>query len=275
MGCQNSHGQNKHWFGNIHFSGPCNRSCYFCVGQFMMEQDRYNNLKEFPIKGLDNFISELNNRAITEVNLTGTNTDPSLYCNIIGLKEYLLRKMPLKIFGIRTNGVTSCDWGLFDQISISCHGISKAVYRKMMGSGELPDIKLIVSQAMCPVRINFVLSTFNIHDLPNSLRYFKEVGIESVNIREPYGQPIVGNPFYNLEPEGMIHEMPYYSIDGLKVVYWDVNFCAVDSVNLYADGHTSISYLITKGCISGDEGKVLAPSLNGEHKRIYDQWLSK
>lgn len=274
MGCQNSHGQNKHWFGNIHFSGPCNRSCYFCVGQFMMEQDRYNNLKDFPPKGIDTFIKELNDRNISEVNLTGTNTDPSLYEHIQDLKNVLDQKIDLNIFGIRTNGVKDLEWSIFDQISISCHGVSKAIYQKMMGGGEVPDIARVVNQASCPVRINFVLSPFNLSDLSFSLRHFKNCGIESVNLREPYGQPLVGNPFANLEPDGYIHDMPFYSIDGLKVVYWDVNFCSVDSVNLYADGHVSIAYPITKGCIESDLGEVLKPKLYGEHQRIHRQWVS-
>jgi hypothetical protein len=48
MGCLNDEGQFSHWFGNIHLSGPCNRSCYFCIGQHMMGLDQENSLKRIP-----------------------------------------------------------------------------------------------------------------------------------------------------------------------------------------------------------------------------------
>lgn len=273
MGCQNSIGQKQHKFGNIHFSGACNRSCYFCIGQWMMNLDQLNNLSEWPLKGIEGFVSSCNIKSITEVNLTGTNTDPCLYNFIPELKTYLKQNMDLKIFGIRTNGSVELDWKLFDQISLSIHGVSPFVYKKMMGKGELPNIKKIVLNSSCPVRVNFLLSPFNLCDLTNSLKHFKESGVESVNLREPYGMPFVGNPFANLYPDGFLYDMPYYNIDGLKVVYWDVNFCGVDSINLYADGHISESYPITKGCVPNDKGFVLPPEFSGDHLRKNQQWI--
>lgn len=56
MGCLNSDGSFSHWFGNIHLSGPCNRKCYFCIGQHMMALDGENNLDTWPLKNIDGFV---------------------------------------------------------------------------------------------------------------------------------------------------------------------------------------------------------------------------
>jgi hypothetical protein len=50
MGCLNDDPNHPfpHFFGNIHLSGPCNRSCYFCIGQHMMALDQENSLKRIP-----------------------------------------------------------------------------------------------------------------------------------------------------------------------------------------------------------------------------------
>src|SRR3990172_8839296 len=105
MGCLNSTGQFEHWFANIHFSGPCNRACYFCIGQHMMALDSLNNLDTWPLKNLDEFIQACKERDISEINLTGSNTDPLLYRHISKLHDYLEHHIPNLVLGVRTNGV--------------------------------------------------------------------------------------------------------------------------------------------------------------------------
>src|SRR5437762_5702074 len=104
MGCLNSEGQFFHWFANIHLSGPCNRACYFCIGQHMMELDPLNNLNLWPLKNIDEFLDCCLDKDVNEINLTGSNTDPLLYNHIPELKAYLEENIPNLIFGIRTNG---------------------------------------------------------------------------------------------------------------------------------------------------------------------------
>ena len=62
MGCLNADSGFSHWFGNIHLSGPCNRACYFCIGQHMMALDPFNNLDEWPLVGLDDFVRKCQER---------------------------------------------------------------------------------------------------------------------------------------------------------------------------------------------------------------------
>lgn len=56
MGCLNYNKGFEHWFGNIHLSGPCNRACYFCIGQHMMAVDAENNLNTWPLLGIEEFV---------------------------------------------------------------------------------------------------------------------------------------------------------------------------------------------------------------------------
>src|SRR5271166_3303050 len=69
MGCLNDEGKFEHWFGNIHLSGPCNRSCYFCIGQHMMALDKENNLNHIP-KNIGKFLRECMDRNVREICMT-------------------------------------------------------------------------------------------------------------------------------------------------------------------------------------------------------------
>ena len=109
MGCLNSKGNFTHWFGNIHLSGPCNRSCYFCIGQHMMAFDSLNVLDQWPLINIDRFVDDCYAKSISEINLTGSNTDPMLYKHIDRLYNYLYETVPNLRFGIRTNGIKILD----------------------------------------------------------------------------------------------------------------------------------------------------------------------
>src|SRR3990172_9472637 len=109
MGCLNAGRDFSHWFANIHLSGPCNRSCYFCIGQHMMGLDAYNNLDKWPLDGIDEFVRRCQAHGVHEVNLTGTNTDPLLYKHVKELKTCLADKLGGVVLGIRSNGVLALE----------------------------------------------------------------------------------------------------------------------------------------------------------------------
>src|SRR6185369_1059932 len=152
MGCLNSNENFSHWFGNIHFSGPCNRSCYFCIGQHMMALDPYNNLNKWPLDGIDEFIARCIQHNVKEINLTGSNTDPLLYQHIPKLKNYLKTHIPDLVLGCRTNGAAIIMgdgsinpwWYLFDKASISIPTFDHALYKKIMGAGMPPSLPRIL-----------------------------------------------------------------------------------------------------------------------------------
>lgn len=279
MGCLNSKGQFNHWFGNIHLSGPCNRSCYFCIGQHMMELDSYNTLNSFPLPSIDQFVQECLNKGITEINMTGSNTDPMLYKHTEKLRRYLEKKIPGLIFGIRTNAVKR-NYSLFqfyDKGSITICSFDPAIYKAMMGQGKPPNIEEIMTRTSHwrSRKINVVLGPENLgRDLFNTLNVLAQNKIEKVNLREPYGQPHVGNPligeFDRLQVEDTLGN-PNYAWGEALVTYWDVHYTEVESVNLYANGVVSSTYPITKG--HSKKGTVKDQS-NFNHGRHREQWVS-
>lgn len=282
MGCLNANNGFKHWFGNIHLSGLCNRECYFCIGQYMMALDPLNNLKTFPLKGLDEFIEKCLEYNINEINITGTNTDPLLFNYTKELKEKLLEKIPNLIFGIRTNGVLSKAKSevlkLYDKGSITICSFDDDIHKQMMGKGKPFQINewLQFYKHFTDLKINCVLGIENTEtkDFLKTLDILNDFGIIKVNLREPYGQPNIGDP---MKANGFISKtnvlgMPIYKFKNISVCYWNVHFVEVESVNLYANGNVSITYPITKGYddILGD----VKPQTEFKRGRNFKQWLS-
>ena len=282
MGCLNSTKTFTHWFANIHFSGKCNRNCYFCIGQFMQALEPFNNLRTEDLDGFEEFISKCQERKITEVALTGSNTDPLLYKFIPQLKEKLINRLQLDMFRVTTNGVKVLNnleaWNLFDFASITFCSFNREINHKMMG-GEPVDIKNIIANTSFDFRINILLSTLNIcsNDLMSTIDKLIDCGTKRINLREPYGQPNMRLLLCSFLKQNNL-EFTYKILgnDALRyrdceICYWDVHFTEVESVNLYANGRVSDDYPITRGHDSA--GIVLDQTNWSVEGRKYKQWL--
>ena len=103
MGCLND-GDYGHWFANVHLSGPCNRSCYFCIGQHMMALDPLNTLHTWPLPGWVDFVFECRARGVKELYVTGSNTDPLLASNLEQIVVAARAELDVEVVGMRTNG---------------------------------------------------------------------------------------------------------------------------------------------------------------------------
>lgn len=293
MGCLNSKGQFAHWFGNFHYTGNCNRSCYFCIGQHMMGLDSLNNLHQWPLPGLDEFIQALCAKGINEVNVTGSNTDPLLATNLEKLKVYLAERIPNLMFGCRTNGIAITShpnrWQLFDKASISITSLNNSIYRKTMGNGLPPNLEKIkslcdsdVGPSWDKVKINIVLCPELLYeqDILRTINELNQLGIARINLREPYGQPEIGSRFIELLDE---HPDFYRKDDvlgnecwdyyGTEIVRWNIHFTEVESVNLYANGVVSTTYPVTQGC-DPVNGKVEGQEHFVKSGRVRPQWLT-
>ena len=277
MGCLNSLGQFNHWFGNIHLSGPCNRRCYFCIGQHMMALDAINNLDQWPLKNIDYFIDQCIKHNINEINVTGSNTDPLLYQHLDKLHSYLSHKINNLVFGIRTNGISfqPHHWQLIDKLSISITSLDNDLYLKTMGCGQPPNIEFIINQHK-PLKINTVLcpETVNSGDVFNTIYQLADLGIQTINLREPYGQPHIGNPLSSWICDYLTHGMPTYIVQDCHVTYWDVHYVEVESVNLYSNGKVSSTYPVSKGHCD-TTGKVLSQDNFKVSGRVCQQWVDK
>lgn len=283
MGCLNSEGRFGHWFGNIHLSGPCNRACYFCIGQHMMGLDALNTLATWPLEHLEQFVDACRAKGITEVNVTGTNTDPLLYQYTAELKDYLKQRIPTLLFGVRTNGVAvgahPDRWALYDKGSVTICSCDPGVYRRMMGSGTPPDLVRIrqLSAQFSSLKINVVLGPENVEtgDVFRTLSVLNTLGYTRVNLREPYGQPHVGDPCARKgwRPARYYYGMPCYRYQDMEVTYWDVHYVEVESVNLYANGVVSDTYPITQG-YDPEAGQV-QDQQQFSGGRVRAQWIGK
>jgi hypothetical protein len=246
----------------------------------MMALDALNNLDTFPLKNLDGFVKECLKHSVEEINVTGSNTDPLLYKHMFRLKQYLLQHIPNLRFGIRCNGVLALQrfdvWSLFDKGSISITTMNPELYIKTMGQGNVPDIAKIVDLSpFNSIKANVVLcpETVSGGDIFNTIEMLIDCGIKTINLREPYGQPHIGNPirgaYCRVED---VFGMPCYVTRGTTITYWDVHYVEVESVNLYANGTVSTTYPITKGHDSVT-GKVLGQEYFTQSGRVQKQWL--
>jgi hypothetical protein len=152
----------------------------------------------------------------------------------------------------------------------------------MMGVGVPPNLGQILSMSYDKdIKINIVLGPENtqgthIYDMIckfDELIERLEFGGLDVNLREPYGQPHVGNPFEKLLPVGYLYGMPQYRFENVIVTYWDVHYVEVESVNLYANGVISTDYPITRGH-DPIYGQVLDQSHFLKSGRQQEQWLT-
>jgi len=279
MGCLNDDPNHPfpHFFGNIHLSGPCNRSCYFCIGQHMMALDKENNLNQIP-KNIGKFLRECMDRNVREICMTGTNTDPLLYKKTFELLDYIRYIMNNKVpLAIRTNAVLydRNTFGSYDKASITICSFDPEIYVKMMGSGKPPDLATILSNhPNMDIKINVVMGPENVGggDIFKTLETLQGMNGRRGNLREPYGQPHIGDPLAK-SPATYVKQvlgMPSYDWGGLSVTYWDVHYVEVESVNLYANGKVSITYPITKG---HDPSGTVLPQVFFPGGRIHEQWL--
>lgn len=280
MGCLNSDQGFDHWFGNIHLSGPCNRSCYFCIGQHMQDLDPLINLDTWPLDNLGEFVRECKEKNVNEVNVTGSNTDPLLYKHTKKLRKRLDSEFDNLKMGIRTNGILAFEKpeiiDQYDKGSFSITTFDPDLYKKTMGQGTPPNVEEIVqSWPEMDWKANVVLCPETVveKDILKSIEKFQKRGVKKVNLREPYGQPPLGNPLqeWGFEKDGEHFGMPYYMFGDLEVTYWDVHTVHVESVNLYANGEVSITYPVTEGH-SPENGKVEPQSEFEEFGRQKEQW---
>lgn len=282
MGCLNSNQGFSHWFGNIHLSGGCNRSCYFCVGQHMMALDPLNNLDEWPLSNIGQFVEDCLGKGIAEVDVTGSNTDPLLYKHTDRLANYLRERIPGLVLGLRTNGACTYGhekvWALYDKGSVSVTSLREDIHRATMGQGKPANFWSILDVAPFLPKVNVILcpeTCIQSEDLRETIMSLSAWGIERVNLREPYGQPHIGDPMPQLGfgQVDTVLGMPVYEYENSRVTYWDVHYVEVESINLYANGRVSLAYPITKGHCD-TTGEVLDQSFFRTSGRVRDQWAS-
>ncbi len=108
-----------------------------------------DNLHTFPLKGLDRFVEQLREHGITQISLTGTNTEPQLYAYESELRSILRERIPGVKISLHTNGLLVLRKievfnQYYDRAAISFPSFQPDTYHKLTGHPQVLDLA-----AMC------------------------------------------------------------------------------------------------------------------------------
>jgi molybdenum cofactor biosynthesis enzyme MoaA len=243
-------------FANLLFAGPCNARCYFCIGHEIDPALRPNNLKIFPPDNLEAFIALILQYQIRQVVFTGTDTDPQLYEHEAHLLAHLRERLPPETrFSLHTNGRLALQkiktFNQYDRAAISVSSFDPVTYQQMMGVPGPPDLGEIMHQATIPIKISCLASAENAVELPSFLQCCQDLGVQRVILRKRFGEPRPWDvliPFQklNLIPKSSYRSNQVYDFLGMEVTLWEFDQSTSTSINLFASGLISSSYLLTK-----------------------------
>ncbi len=241
-------------FANILFAGPCNLRCPYCIGQQIDPALSRNNLNEFPLRNLDQFVKLLKHHQVSQIVFTGTTTDPQLYRHELRLLNWLREQLvgseerPIQ-YSLHTNGQLALRkmdiFNQYDRVCISFPSFEPEAYHKMMGSPRVPDLAKIVWQSEIPVKVSTVVNEHNVDEIGYILERCAAIGVKRLVLRQLYKDDRTWPILQELEPTSIYRNNPVYDINGMEVTYWRFQETTSTSLNLFSDGTISAEYLLT------------------------------
>lgn len=238
-------------FANLLFGGPCNRRCPFCIGKQLPERFNVSNLDRFPPLNLDLFIEEVNRLGIRQVVFTATTTDPQLYRHEARLLELLRSRIHTRMqVSLHTNGVLALHkmavFNQYDKACISFPSFVPSTYEKLMGSRRVPDLQGILAAARIPVKVSCLVNEHNVGEVEEFLARCHSIGVERLVLRYLAGETRRWPLLAGRAACAHYRNNPVYDLDGMQVTVWNFNHTTSTSINLFADGTLSRSYLLTE-----------------------------
>lgn len=237
-----------HAFANILLSGPCNLHCPHCIGLAAGSGEKQNTLDTFPLPGLEKFVERLLEEQITEISLTGIDTEPMLYRHQRKLIEYLREKIPGVKISLHTNGTRILDdpalFNMYDRATISVPSLDPDACLEMTGSARPLDLQSIVSSADIPIKVSILVSEKNVDEIPGLIGYCGEIGIRRVVLRKLYDGTSPDIPVQRWKETGEYGGNPVYDVEGVEVTVWDFSRTQLRCLNLFPDGRIEDSYLL-------------------------------
>jgi molybdenum cofactor biosynthesis enzyme MoaA len=236
-------------FANILFAGPCNRHCPDCIGKQLPERVNANNLDLFPPHNIETLIAIVNRRGIRQIVLTGTTTDPQRYCCEAELLTLLRARITTgATYALHTNGVLALSkmavLNQYDKATISFPSFEPETYARLMGSSDVPDLAHIVAEATIPVKVSLLLSEHNVREVGTFLHRCADIGVQRVVLRRRYGETRTWDILKGVPVQRHCRGNPVYTVEGMEVTYWTFETTTSTSINLFADGTLSTSYLL-------------------------------
>jgi molybdenum cofactor biosynthesis enzyme MoaA len=242
-------------FANILFAGPCNLRCPYCIGRQLDPALNRDNLDEFPVRNLETFVELLRRHRVGQVVLTGTNTDPQLYRHEARMIDWLREQLPQAQLSLHTNGqlaLAKMDvFNRYNRVSLSFPSFEPDIYERMSGSRRVPDLAAIVEAARVPVKVSCVVTEDNVGRIPAFLARCREIGIQRVVLRRPYGDQgrwriLDETRSLGLSPVTTYRSNTVYDYCGIEVTLWRFHSTTSTSLNLFSDGTISTDYLLSK-----------------------------
>jgi molybdenum cofactor biosynthesis enzyme MoaA len=246
-------------FANILFAGPCNLRCPYCIGQQVDPALNRNNLDEFPLRNIDNFVDLLKRHHVTEVVFTGTTTDPQLYRHEARLLAWLRERLPpvkngrgekAVQYALHTNGQLALRkmevLNQYSRVCISFPSFKPDTYQKMTGFPRPPHLAEIVRQAQVPVKVSCLINEHNVGEVNEFLGRCRDIGIERLVFRKLYGDTRKWGILGDLPQVSVHRHNPVYDYQGMEVTYWNFDQTSSRSLNLFSDGTISPHYLLTR-----------------------------
>ncbi|TFG72187.1 MAG: hypothetical protein E4H27_03115 [Anaerolineales bacterium] len=238
-------------FANILFAGPCNRCCPDCIGHHLPARVNHSNLEQFPPRNITGLIDAVNALHIHRIIFTATNTDPQLYCCEVALLDTLRERIHTGAeYALHTNGALALQkieaFRHYDKATISIPSFNPHTYARMMGSSDVPDIACIIEQADIPINLSMLLSAHNVGEIPQYLKHCAAIGVRRVVLRKRYAEMREWNILQGEQPKYFYRQNPVYDIDGVEVTYWTFETTTSTSLNLFADGTLSETYLMAE-----------------------------
>ena len=247
-------------FANILLSGPCNLRCPHCVGRALTRGADRNNLDRFPLAGLDSFCTALGAAGVSQVALTGTNTDPLLYKHHLRLLAHLRREVPGLRVSLHTNGVLALARmdivNSYQRVCVSLPSFHAATCRDMTGRAVALDLVEMVRRCRVPLKVSTLVTRHNAAEVPQMVDRCRELGIRRMVLRKLYlpGGGAAGQQAWrqvlgwvrDFSRVGTFGGNPVLDAGGVELTLWDFERTQLRCLNLFADGTVSSEYELTR-----------------------------
>lgn len=238
-------------FANILFAGPCNLRCPYCIGQQLDPALSVNNLGDFPLRNLDQFVDLILRHGIREVTFTGTTTDPQLYRHESRLLQWLRDRLPPDTrYALHTNGQLALakmtEFNRYDRVCLSFPSFNPDTYERLTGSRRVPNLAEIVRRAAVPVKVSCVINQHNAAEAPDFLARCRGLGLKRLVFRRLYGDSTDYPVVDHLPQKATFCGNPVYDYYGMEVTHWNFDQTTSRALNLFSNGLISPHYLLAK-----------------------------
>ena len=237
-------------FANILLSGRCNLRCPDCIGRSLASLP--DNLRCFPPRGLERFCRLLVRHGVTQLTVTGTNTDPQLHRHEARLVQRLRRLVPGVRLNLHTNGLLALRkiecFNSYDRATISLPSLQPETCLTMTGSARVLPLSRIVRAARIPIKISTLVTQHNLGQIPEIIERCRALGLRRMVLRLRPGDGALGRSLLDgRRPTRWFSGNPVHDLDGLELTIWDFDRSTLRCLNLYSDGTIDTEYRLQQG----------------------------